>query len=98
MKNRAKFLLRIWVSCERPRSGVIFQLKQKIKLEYKKYLRSAKLKICNLLTSNLDWKKVVNSDKIDDSSSTSSPISHAAWCKYLDQIFNTINHFFMLLL
>ena len=77
VKNKAKFWLRIWVSCERPCSGVVFQLKQKTKLEYKKYLRSAKSKICNFPSSHLDWKNVVNSNKIDDSSSTSSPISPA---------------------
>ena len=36
---------------------------------------------------------MVNSNKNDDSSSTSRPISPAAWCKYYEQIINPINHF-----
>ena len=91
IKNKAKFWLRIWVSCGRPSEGVIHQIKQKTKLEYKKYLRSTKSKISNFPLSKSDWQKVINSEKLDDSFAT-SPISAGAWHSYYSKVFSSVNY------
>ena len=42
VKNRAKLWLRIWIACGRPKSEHLFNLKQRSKLHFVRYLRSVR--------------------------------------------------------
>ena len=65
IKNKAKFWLRIWVACGRPASGKVFDIKQSIKIAYKKHLRETYLNGKNFPKNKKNWKNVSNSSKFD---------------------------------
>ena len=91
-KNKAKFWLKIWTDCGRPRSGNVFLIKQKTKLEFKKYLKSVRYRGLDFPSSPKDWRKVINSSKTDDSDVSSNAIPPSSWHAYYSKIFSVLNY------
>ena len=79
IKNKAKLWLQIWNECGRPSSGCVTDIKLKTKTNYKRYLRSARYRGMDFPVSREDWRKVINSDKINDETMTSNCLLTSAW-------------------
>ena len=90
VKNKAKFWLRIWVSCGRPNRGVVFDLKQSTKRAYKKRLRQSRVSGFDFPASRKEWSHVLNSDKLS-SDFSESPIAVHTWVSYYNDIFGKVN-------
>ena len=91
IKNKAKFWLRIWLACGRPPSGKVFDIKQSIKIAYKKYFRKTRLSGKNFHKNKKDWKNVSNSSKFDEYN-TQCNISSSRWLSHYSQILSKLNH------
>ena len=87
IKNKAKLWLQIWNECGRPSSGCVADIKRKTKTNYKRYLRSARYRGMDFPVSREDWRKVINSDKINDETMTSNCLPPSAWYKHYSSIF-----------
>jgi len=86
-KNKAKLRLQIWNECGRPSSWCVADLKRKTKTKYKRYLRSARYRGMDFTVSRKDWRKVINSDKLNDENMTSNCLPPSAWYKHYYLIF-----------
>ena len=62
-KQKAKFCLRMWISCDQPSSGAVFSAKQNCKLEYKASLKRVRLNAWPGPTDKASWNKFINSEK-----------------------------------
>ena len=78
--------------CGRPSSGCVADIKCKTKTNYKRYLRSARYRGMDFPVSREDWRKVINSDKINDETMTSNCLPTSAWYKHYSSIFSVINY------
>ena len=58
-KQKAKFWLRMWISCDQPSSEAVFSVKQKCKLQYKASLKRARLNAWPGPTDKASWNKVI---------------------------------------
>ena len=90
-KQKAKFWLRMWISCDRPSSGAVFSVKQKCKLEYKASLKRARLNAWPGPTDKASWNKVINSEKC--SPSTLSCLQLANFVDHYKRVFSVFNSF-----
>ena len=91
VKNRAKLWLRIWVACGRPLRGHLFDIKQKTKLEFKRYLRKVRYNGVEFPKTSSQWKQVINVAKFD-SPPNADRIPNASWINHYNKIFNIMNY------
>ena len=62
-RQKAKFWLLMWISCDRTSSGAVFSVKQKCKLEYKVSLKRACLNAWPAPTEKASRNKDINNKK-----------------------------------
>jgi len=91
IKNRAKMWFWIWNACGYSTSGHAFNIKSTTKSELKSYLRSVRYKGKEFLKSPWQWSEVVNSSKLNETTSSSS-IPGDSWVSHYWAIFSTVNY------
>ena len=89
IKNQAKLWLKIWIACGRPLRGNVFDIKQRTKLDFKRYLRKIRYNGAEFPKSPSQWKKVINVAKFDRSP-TADRIPNVSWINHYSNIFDTV--------
>lgn len=91
IKNRAKLWLKIWNACGRPLSGHLFNIKQKMKFDFKSRLRKVRFCGVDFPKNPRHWKEVINVNKLV-SSSPSDKIPNENWIAHYNNIFGYVNY------
>ena len=90
VKQKAKFWLRMWISCDQL-SKAVFSMKQKCKIEYKVSLKRARLNAWPGPTNKASWNKVINSEKC--SPSALSCLQLVSFVDHYNHVFTVFNSF-----
>ena len=83
--------LRVWIARGRPKSGHVFELKQRSKLHFKRYLRSVCYKGSEFPKDAAQWRRVISSIKMNCYTDSGVCISSDAWLKHYKGIFDVNN-------
>jgi hypothetical protein len=89
-KQRAKFWLRLWIACDRPKSGKVFKIKQNSKCHFRSSLHQARLKGLDGPSDWKSWSTVINSSKCMPA--TVSIIKISDYVAHFPRVFSTFNH------
>jgi hypothetical protein len=81
----------MWIACEWPLRGQVFDIKSKTKAEFKPYLRLVRYNDAELPKSAVLWKEVINASEFD-LLGTSDVIPDSSWLRHYKNIFCKIEH------